>query len=437
MCLLHPDGAFLLRLRDEEKSSLPSPGDPSAGEATEDSTRPGSLPRIRVPHLGREASTQCSPVASRPASTPIRIRDWTDLGAGPAGLIAERLLADDVADYISFRAACCPTDPRAHGVLDRRFYPRHWIMLMKQTGGAPPPQPYQRRFMNVNTGRCRDVRIPLLRGHGAFPTTEGLLVLLDQSTFVVRLLNPFTRRAAELPPATTLLTQRELERGTPIVKLLKVTGAGLADVSTIAVHFRSIETVAVAKPGDASWTAVERDAWIRPAMSFAGRFYCATGNAVMVVETGADHRPRLALAAKLASPLSRMMMDTVHLVDIEGELVLVDRRTRFVDGGSRRYTVYRVDLDARKIVPIRGFGGHAVFIGLKLAIAVSPSVFPSISADAIYLGFDELLTGWMDNSPIHLMDDTSEPRDFDEDTVSYGPLGVDDHLSWFVAGYRS
>uniref|UniRef100_A0A0A9DP70 KIB1-4 beta-propeller domain-containing protein n=1 Tax=Arundo donax TaxID=35708 RepID=A0A0A9DP70_ARUDO len=383
--------------------------------------------------------------ARRPRSAPIsnrllpvqpRWRDWTGLGDGPAGLIAECLLADDVADYMSFRAVCrpwrlCSTDPRVHGILDRRFHPHQWIML-RGTGRTP----YRRRFMNVSTGHCRYVDLPELRGHDVFPTTEGLLVLLERTTYVVRLLNPFTRQAADLPPATALLSKSDMVRTDIRNLLLKVSGAGLANDSTIAVYFRGIKTLAIVKPGDVHWTVVDRGRWLLPATSFAGRFYCATTGAVMVVETSADHPPRLAVAAKLTRPLSMMMMDTVHLVNSEGELILVDRQRN--GNNNRKYDVYRVDLDARATVPIRGLGGRAVFMGIELALSVSPSVFPSISADAIYLGFDRLLTGRLDNSPIHLMDGTAEPRQFEyrSNILLYGPRGVDDYLSWFVTGYR-
>ncbi|KAF7100139.1 hypothetical protein CFC21_101681 [Triticum aestivum] len=372
-------------------------------------------------------------------------RDWTDLGDGPAGLIAERLLAGDVADYVCFRAVCrpwrlCCTDPRAHGILDRRFHPRHWIML-RETGDSP-----RRRCLNVSTGRSRCVRLPELHGHDVFgPTTEGLLVLLDRATWVVRLLNPVTRQTADLPPATTLMAERDLERATATRDLLQVAGAGLADDCTIAVHFRLIRTLAVIKPGDPHWTVVDRGTWLLPAMSFAGRFYCATTAAVMVVETSADEPPRLVIAANLKRLLSPMMVETVHLVDNGGELILVDRQCTG-DIVNRKYTrkctVYRVDLDSRKMVRIRGLGGRAVFMGTELALSVSPSVFPSIDADAIYLGFDGRMIGTReDKSLIHLVGKTAdaEPRQLGgsiDGMPLYEPLGLDIYLSWCVASFR-
>lgn len=357
-------------------------------------------------------------------------RDWTNLGDGPAGLIAERLLASDVADYVSFRAVCrpwrlCCTDPSAHGILDRRFHPRQWIML-RATGVSP----LRRSFLNVFTGYFRYVDLPELRGHYVFgPTSEGLLVLVDMTTYVVRLLNPFTRQAAKFPPATSLMNPRDLRKTHLRMVLLSVSGAGLADDNTFAVHFNMIRTLAVVKPGDVQWTVVHHGKLLFPAMSFAGRFYCATEEAVMLVETSADRPPRLALAAELIRPFARIMMDTVHLVDNDGELMLVDRECPV--NSDIKYNVHRVDLDARKMLPVRGLGGRAVFIGTQLALSVSPLVFPSVSADTIYLSFDGRMTS---NSPIDLMDGTSYPRQQERSPLG-GPLGLDYYLSLYVTGY--
>ncbi|CAL4901283.1 unnamed protein product [Urochloa decumbens] len=409
--------------------------------------------QLQIPVLETNRSTQQIPTweAKRARSCALcpldpvhhEWRDWTNLGDGPAGLIADGLLTNDVADYMCFRAVCrtwrlWSTDPRKHGVLDRRFHPRQWIMLRQK--GSPA---CRRDFMNVSAGYCRYVNLPELRGHDVFgPTTEGLLVLLDRTTWVVRILNPFTRQVLDLPPATTLLSCNDLEltdfRNNLRRDLLQVSGAGLAADSTIAVHFREIRTVAIIKPGDVKWTVVDRGRSILPALSFAGRFYCATTEAVMVVETSTDQPPRLAIVAKLNRPFSRMMMDTVHLVENDGELTLVDRECKG-SRNPRKYEVYRVDMHARKIVPVHGLGGRAVFIGIELALSVSPSVFSSVNADTIYLGFDEMLRGYMDYSPINLMDGTSEPRRFKgsrNGVPLYGPQGVDDCLSWSVTGYR-
>ncbi|KAF8718500.1 hypothetical protein HU200_025271 [Digitaria exilis] len=280
--------------------------------------------------------------------------------------------------------------------------------------------------------------LPELHGHDVFgPTTEGLLVLLDRSTYAVCVLNPFTRQVVKLPPATTVMSKNDLEIPDRIRSLLSVSGAGLADDCTIAVHFSQIRTVAIIKPGDVHWTVVDRGRYFLPAMSFAGRFYCATSRAVMVVETSVDQPLRLAIAAKLTRAFARIMMDTVHLVDNDGELMLVDGI--YNANGNRKYEVYRVDLDARNMVSVCGFGGRAVFIGIEVALSILPSVFPSVRADKIYLGFDDLMIGMLDNSPINLMDGTAEPRQFEDsraDMPLYGPLCLEEYLSWSVTGYR-
>uniref|UniRef100_N1R271 F-box domain-containing protein n=1 Tax=Aegilops tauschii TaxID=37682 RepID=N1R271_AEGTA len=82
-----------------------------------------------------------------------RRRGWSDLDDRPAGLIAERVLAYDAADYLRFRAVCrawrqCCTEPRSHGGIDHRFHPWRWVLLRE-----PLAAPNRRCFLNSSTGQ--------------------------------------------------------------------------------------------------------------------------------------------------------------------------------------------------------------------------------------------------------------------------------------------
>ncbi|OEL13901.1 hypothetical protein BAE44_0025085 [Dichanthelium oligosanthes] len=96
----------------------------------------------------------------------------------------------------------------------------------------------------------------------------------------------------------------------------------------------------------------------------------------MVLKITPDQQPwRLLMVADLSK--------SFHLVDNGGELMLVHQRR---SSYNRRYDVYRVDLDAGILIPVKGFNGRAVFMGMRRSISVSAGVFPSVTADTIYLG---------------------------------------------------
>jgi hypothetical protein len=101
-------------------------------------------------------------------------RDWSNLTAGPAGAIAERVLSNDYVDLLRFRAVCRAwragsAHLRARGALDRRFHPRRWVLLPCAFASLP-----RRLFLNVVTGEpvvlvLPDLRSCYLQGH----TAEG------------------------------------------------------------------------------------------------------------------------------------------------------------------------------------------------------------------------------------------------------------------------
>ncbi|TVU01237.1 hypothetical protein EJB05_53274, partial [Eragrostis curvula] len=355
--------------------------------------------------------------------------DWANLGDGPAGLIAELALANDVADYVRFRAVCspwrrCSPAPRdlPGGGLDRRLFPRRWIMLDKALGG-----PRRRRFLNIYTGECIRMDLPELDEHTLLALTpEGLLLLLHRPTLVIRLLNPLTRKLTDLPPVTALLREdRQVS--------FQVSGVGLADAtSTVAVCFSDPRVFAVAKPGDECWTVLHHG-YLDSYLSLAGRFYCCNRMSVMVLDASNSDQlqpPRLLVAAKANSCIQfSRMADSLHLVDNAGELLLV-HRSIYHDPQlnlKRKDNVYRVDLDAGALVPVKAFDfkGRAVFMGRRRSISVTAEAFPSLTADTLYLGFD--IYSFADGT-------SSKEDDADDDDEMAHTSSVVDCLSHCIRG---
>ncbi|TVU04339.1 hypothetical protein EJB05_50105, partial [Eragrostis curvula] len=353
----------------------------------------------------------------------------------PAGLIAERALANGVEDYLSFCAVCREwrrsakgnATLRAQGCLDRRFYPRRWIMLRD----AAPPGSSRRRFLNISTGECVHTELPELDGSRLLgATAEGLLALLDASTYAVRLLNPLTRQLAELPslaPLRPAETHDDISRYA-LAYGLQVTGLGLAsDATDVALCFHKPSVLVVAKPGDSNWTLVEGgERWFYSATSFSNRFYCADGSAVMALEPA-------------TAPVSLLCLDDVHLVEGNGKLFLLHRKIvpqRYPgDCWRRKYKVFRVDLDVQKTVTVRGLDGLAVFLGKQLALSVPSGVFPTIRANTVYLGFDLREWSGLEKVSAHcLLNGMTERCTFSRDDGWTRPCGISDYLSWYVSG---
>ncbi|KAL6907422.1 hypothetical protein ACP4OV_002461 [Aristida adscensionis] len=390
-----------------------------------------------------------------PSEAAVGTRDWACLDDGPVGLIAERVLADDVANYIRFRAVCtawrrCAADtlhPRS--VLDdRRFHPRRWIMLVGHSGEELAADPgHRRQFLNTSTGQCILVPVPELRDHRLLHSTaaEGLLFLICNATGGVRLLNPLTRQIADLPPLTCLgLGGRLLpEPGT----------AGLADDRTVLLYFRHPNgTLAFAKPGDETWVLVKTTGQhLSPIGSCAGRFYGVTRDAIMTVDMsgGGDGLlpPRLVVAAKLAEPLARslesMTSFSAHLVDNGGELMLVHRRLhRSLDHSYERnatykmvYKVYRVDLGRERTAPTTTLRGRAIFIDCYRSLSVAPRVFPSIDANTVYLGLGlDDRSGNMQIGAYHLKDGSTEAFNDQGRSGMSGPWTIAYCLAAYVSG---
>ncbi|EMS50041.1 hypothetical protein TRIUR3_21216 [Triticum urartu] len=115
------------------------------------------------------------------------------------------------------------------------------------------------------------------------------------------------------------------------------------------------------------------------------------GRGVMVLNMGSDQQPpRLHMVAdRSKSFYFNPMAHSLHLADNGGELMLVHRTLCHDTKYGRRYDVYRVDLEAGVLVPVKCFNGRAVFMGMGRTISVSAqNPFPCVASDTIYMGPD-------------------------------------------------
>ncbi|CAL5086024.1 unnamed protein product [Urochloa decumbens] len=254
-------------------------------------------------------------------------------------------------------------DPRAHGVVDRRFHPRRWTMITRR---AYNDQSRRRLFLNVVTGELIHVRVPDLRSYHIYGTTaaEGLLV---------RAVYPHLDTQHDPGPGGLVLGR-----------------AGLAADSTLAILCKhNSNTLAIAKPGDKYWTRLGHGGdMIMAALPFAGRLYCVTYTSVLVMETtAADGGRQLSLVAD--HELDDGRFNQIHPVyDDDGGLVLVSRYSICLRANSEfhKISAYRAELDTGSFVQVCGLGGRALFVGAvrSQSVSVDARVSVSVSADTVY-----------------------------------------------------
>lgn len=137
--------------------------------------------------------------------------NWASLHDDMLELIADRVLAGDLLDYVWFRAVCKTWRAATpclvgRGMVEPRFHPRQWTMFPEGNGlypGHPALDGYV-RFLNVDTGVFLRVHRPCFEDHSVLDCPEGLLLLQRHKDAAICLRNPFTGDVVEFPPLASL-----------------------------------------------------------------------------------------------------------------------------------------------------------------------------------------------------------------------------------------
>ncbi|KAM0855149.1 hypothetical protein ACQ4PT_049970 [Festuca glaucescens] len=322
---------------------------------------------------------------------------WASLPGDIVRLVAERvLIAGDVVDYITLRAAC--SDWRASTdspLLGGHHYlrPRGWVALC-DGDAVRPDDARQVAFFKPATGRRLGVRLRDLAGYRVVAISSGLLVLLHKRYNTVRVLHPFFNRAILLELPNMAPTLRVL--GTNRYSLLRMNAAVLttptsATTSTIdaVVAWFPGPWFLFAKPGDAAWDAVTLDLEIQSVLAFRGRLYATTNTSTNILQVyPRTNKNTFAVDTPIPDALGEPSLCRYFLVESDGRMLLAVRHYVTITTPTAHlraaFKVFEVDLDRRRLEPVGGIGDRALILGTDRCLSVSVRDLPSISGNSVY-----------------------------------------------------
>ncbi|TVU02709.1 hypothetical protein EJB05_51779, partial [Eragrostis curvula] len=316
-------------------------------------------------------------------------------------LVASRLLAGDLLDYVRFRAVCAPwrsatASPRGRGIVDPSFHPRRWMMLPEGDGlypGHPKLHDYI-RLLNLDTGSLVRVQVLMLKDHCILDSLDGLLVLQRDHDTAILLLHPFTGDILELPPLSTLvpvmdegLSTLSVKKQLSFLRSVFTAGTFVDGAVTVMLAFPRLFNVAFATPHDQRWTVSTWEyEFGRPALSSRGKIYVAD-------TVGSDHTSKIyqidtplpngvLQPPKLITTLTEdVLWSPVYLVECDdSEVLVVGHNDRYLS----KIVVYKLaDLIMGRYVPVSSIGDKAIFILAPRTLCASSKALHTITGDTV------------------------------------------------------
>ncbi|KAL6846794.1 hypothetical protein ACP4OV_024242 [Aristida adscensionis] len=359
---------------------------------------------------GKRKAAACDGGGKRPAVT--EARDWASLPPDMTRLVAERLLEEDVTEYIVFRAVCAhwrasTPSPRDLTLADRRFHPRGWVALC-DGDGARPVDAEAITLFHARTGRVRRLRLWELHLQRVVGITDGLVVMLDAVTSVVRV-HPFTRVMVRLPQLASffhlILSKQAWFKMDSFVWLNAAVcasdgspGASIA----VVIWFPDMPVVICADSGGKSWSIRHTRIQFTNTLPFDGRLYGVTRVGRQLVQVFPKRNGAGPVVAEVPSDLGKPLNCRYYLVESMGAMLLAVLHK--VSGDSfDAFALFKVDLCAEKLTPVRSLGDRALFLNDDRCISVSSKDLPSIGSNSIYFAMPNACKPAM----VHSLDDGS------------------------------
>ncbi|GJN38499.1 hypothetical protein PR202_gb27546 [Eleusine coracana subsp. coracana] len=301
-------------------------------------------------------------------------RDWTSLHRDITKLIADRLLDEDVTEYIVFRVVCkhwraSTPSPRDPTLADRRFHPRDWVALCEGTG-VRPVDDEAITFFNWSSGKVRRVHLWELQGHRIVGFTDGLIVLLDTGRAVVRVLHPFTRVIVQLPTLAgffhRVLSKQAWFKMDSFIWLNGAVCVASPSSIVVVIWFPGMPVVICAEPN--------------------------SGKDWRVLHINIQFSNTLPFNADVPEDLGLAQSCCYHLVESMGTILLCVLRKVIAGDCSNAFALFKVDLYRKELTRVLSLGDRALFLSDDRCLSVSARDLPSIGGNCIYFTLPDPFT---------------------------------------------
>ncbi|TVU51005.1 hypothetical protein EJB05_02407, partial [Eragrostis curvula] len=373
-----------------------------------------------IRRTGGTGPTTCSPISSTRSPAGCSPSTWPSTAAS--------------APCAGAGAASPPT--RA----PRRFHPRNWAVLTitprrARWGSTRRRLPRPRRLLNLATAASLGADVPALASHCHMCAADGLLVLLDRDTTVIRVVDPLSNAVTDFPALSSVVdassssstradSVAKVFRKPWVINLRVINGAGFDDSTsppTLVLCLRGmVSNIIVAKPGDAHWTLVAPGDASYPEYDAAGKLLYLSwrGRCYLTSPEGSVYVLELQPLPRLVGIIDQRSLCAPdrHYLGLVFSFLVPDgngngggrmlmvrywKNIKFfggiesyreselftVAGVTGRIEVLELDLAGRRLVPVRSLGRQAVFAGETHCVLVATETFPSLAADTVYLGY--------------------------------------------------
>ncbi|PIA42616.1 hypothetical protein AQUCO_02000211v1 [Aquilegia coerulea] len=324
--------------------------------------------------------------------------NWSELPEELVSIISEKF--NFYEDYLRFSSVCHSwrsvtlNNHKRHSQF-LKYFP--WLML---PADEDEEEDDHRNFFIPSENKIRRLYLPESCGCHCWGSPYGWLVTLgfDQQ---FHLLNPLSRARLSLPPLSTFKDRSFTDKYPGHNRMCCVRKAIVStdennQVLLVCLIMGGSRRLALARPGDTTWTVVQYSNLHKDVIDFNGQVYTIQSRQIMLCDQVSGSGPTLIHFADFPDGVPGY--EQFYLVEFGGNLHLVVRALDDTQTQTQLpprefhhcietlyFEVYKLDLSTRKWdEQLETLGDYALFLGSNTSFSLKASDYPECKPGCIY-----------------------------------------------------